>query len=46
MFASSQSIEDAFIYADKALAFAFRRRMQVITKQLKVKSEDPILRLY
>ena len=41
MFASSQNIETAFIYADKALAFAFRRRMQDIVKQQKVGSKYP-----
>ena len=34
LFASSQNIESAFIYADKALAFAFGRRLQSIGKHL------------
>ena len=32
LFASSQNIESAFIYADKALAFAFGRRLQSVGK--------------
>lgn len=35
MFASSQNIGNAFIYADKALAFAFARRLQSIGKRQK-----------
>ena len=37
LFASSQNIENAFIYADKALAFAFGRRLQSIGKHQKVR---------
>ena len=36
MLASSQNIENAFIYADKALAFAFGRRLQSVGKHQKV----------
>ncbi|KAM0802579.1 hypothetical protein BDR22DRAFT_887367 [Usnea florida] len=36
LFASSQNIESAFIYADKALAFAFGRRLQSVGKHQKV----------
>lgn len=39
MFASSQNIENAFIYADKALAFAFERRLHSTAKQQKVDSK-------
>ena len=40
IFASSQNIEDALIYADKALALAFGRRLQGIMKEQKVGSND------
>ena len=40
IFASSQNIENALIYADKALAFAFGRRLQSVTKEEKVGSKD------
>ena len=40
IFASSQNIENALIYADKALAFAFGRRLQSVTKEQKVGSND------
>ena len=40
MLASSQNIENAFIYADKALAFAFGRRLQSIGKHQKVGLEN------
>lgn len=40
MFASSQNIENAFIYADKALGFAFGRRLQSLGKHEKVRSKD------
>lgn len=36
MLASSQNIENAFVYADKALTFALERRLQSIAKQQKV----------
>lgn len=36
MFASSQSIQNAFTYADKALAFAFGRRLQSVGKRQNV----------
>ena len=36
MFASSQNVENAFIYADKALAFAFGRRLRSVAKEQKV----------
>ena len=42
MFASSQNIENAFIYADKALEFAFERRLQSIGKHQKVGPKDPL----
>ena len=37
LFASSQNIESAFIYADKALAFALGRRLQGVGKHQKVR---------
>ena len=45
MLASSQNVENAFIYAGKALAFALERRLQSIAKQQKVgyKFTFPIL---
>ena len=42
MFASSQNIENAFIYADKALEFAFERRLQSIGKHQKVGPKEPL----
>ncbi len=43
MFTSSQNIENAFIYADKAIEFAFGRRLQSIAKQQKVVTESLFL---
>lgn len=45
MFASAQNIENAFIYADKALAFAFGRRLQSIARQEKVGFKNPFFHL-
>ena len=45
MCASSQNIMNAFIYADKALAFAFARRIQGIGKYQNVGRKDPPLTL-
>ena len=44
MLARSQNVENAFIYADKALAFAFERRLQSIIEQEKVGSRIFFLR--
>ena len=41
MFTSSQNIENAFIYAEKALAFAFGRRLQGIGEHQKVGAPGP-----
>lgn len=38
MLASSQNVENAFVYANKALTFAFERRLQSIAKHQKVRS--------
>lgn len=46
MFASTQNIENAFIYADKALAFAFGRRLQSIGVRPNVGPKEPHIRLY
>ena len=46
MLASSQRVESAFIYADKALAFAFERRLQNIVKQKKVGSKSSLFQPY
>ena len=46
MFASSQNIENAFIYADKALAFAFGRRLQCSRKHQKVGPKDFLVHSY
>ena len=46
MLASSQKVESAFIYADKALAFAFERRLQSIVKQKTVGSKGSLFHPY
>ena len=40
IFASSQNIENTLIYADKALAFAFGRRLQSLPKGPKAGSDE------
>ena len=46
MFASTQNIENAIIYADKALAFAFGRRLQSIGARPNVGPKEHHIRLY
>ena len=45
MLVSSQKVESAFIYADKALAFAFERRLQDVGKQKKVGAKSSLFHL-
>ena len=46
MFASAQNIENAFIYADKALEFAFGRRLQSIGRHQKVPPKNLLVHPY
>ena len=46
MLASAQNIENAFIYADKALGFAFGRRLQSIERHQKVRPTNPLIHPY